>query len=584
MFFLLCFTVAALELSAQHTSKILYPDKNGKLIYEPYTEKGDKLFDFSFCGYMGGGVAIPDVPVKIILEPGSLKEDDSQRIQKAIAQLGKTPLDKNGFRGTILLKKGKYNIHNTIHILHSGIVLRGEGQGEDGTVLIGTRAEKYDLIKVGNTGQYQKTRGTEQRIMDEYLPSGSTTITVQDASAFKVGDEVIVERPSTKEWISYIGMDRIPPRWNSVSSLTDKELKEAREKGLLSPDGKKVNITIQWEPGSKNLLFERKITAVNGNEITLNIPLPNAFQQEYGSGLIYKYQVKNRISQNGVENLRGECLFDKSVVKNDPYIGEYYADEQHAYVFLTFEGCENAWARNLTSRYINSGIYMREWSRYITVQDCSVLDPVSSIIGGRRSAYLFNGGQMCLVQRCFSSYIRHDFSLGAAVAGPNAFVDCSTEMTLNSTEPHHRWSAGCLFDNCALSGPVSYITAVNRGNYGTGHGWAGVQMVFWNCKSPVSIIMRPPTAQNFFIGGFGHVDEEWSTPEELQKRIDKMNLVSGIRFEYEGIPVVGNGYIESPEQYVTPQFLYYKQLWERLGKEAVINTTTREQQDIIFEK
>jgi hypothetical protein len=567
---------------SQSYSQLIYPDKEGKLSYKPYTEKGDKLPDFSFCGYKRGGMAIPTAVVKRTVFPGDFSKDDSKRIQQAIDKLGREEPDANGIRGAILLKKGRYNIQHTITITYSGIVLRGEGDDENGTVLVGTQPKQYELIKVGTEGQLQKIEQSVQPITDQYVPSGSRKITVENASAFKVGDEIIVERPSTSEWISYIGMDQIAPQWARASGLNKKEKKKAGKAGLLSPDGEKYNITVQWAPGSKNLLFERTITAVNGNEITLDIPLANAFQQEFGGGLVYRYELKNRIQQVGIEDLRGESVFDKSVVKNDPYIGEYYADEDHTSVFVLFHNCEHVWARNLTSRYITNGFTLRTWCRFATVQDCSALDPVATISGGRRYAYGISGGQMCLVQRCRSSYMRHDFVLGMSVPGPNAFVDSKTQMTLNSTEPHQRWAAGCLFDNCSLSGPVSYITAVNRGNYGTGHGWAGAQMLFWNCKCPVSVIMQPPTAQNFSIGGFGNVAEKWSTPEELQKRIDKMNIVSGANYKYEGIPVVGNGYFESPMEYVTPQFLYYQQLLDRLGKNAVMQVTTDEQQKVIF--
>jgi len=41
---------------------------DGKLVYTP-DERGNRIPDFSRCGYMGGGVKLPDVPVKITLEP-----------------------------------------------------------------------------------------------------------------------------------------------------------------------------------------------------------------------------------------------------------------------------------------------------------------------------------------------------------------------------------------------------------------------------------------------------------------------------------------------------------------------------------
>ena len=46
----------------------------GKLLYK-ITERGDRILDFSHAGYMGGGVAIPNVPVRRTVQPSG--GDDS---------------------------------------------------------------------------------------------------------------------------------------------------------------------------------------------------------------------------------------------------------------------------------------------------------------------------------------------------------------------------------------------------------------------------------------------------------------------------------------------------------------------------
>src|SRR5882724_305420 len=51
-----------------HKSQWMYPDAKGKLTYKTL-EGGDKIMDFSYAGYMGGGVSIPLVPVTITLTP-----------------------------------------------------------------------------------------------------------------------------------------------------------------------------------------------------------------------------------------------------------------------------------------------------------------------------------------------------------------------------------------------------------------------------------------------------------------------------------------------------------------------------------
>ncbi|HSC39819.1 MAG TPA: hypothetical protein VLD19_18175, partial [Chitinophagaceae bacterium] len=43
-------------------SKWVYVDDKGALAYKTL-EQGDKIMDFSYAGYMGGGVALPVAPV-----------------------------------------------------------------------------------------------------------------------------------------------------------------------------------------------------------------------------------------------------------------------------------------------------------------------------------------------------------------------------------------------------------------------------------------------------------------------------------------------------------------------------------------
>src|SRR5207245_202070 len=67
---LILFAAFALNASAAEkaTSEWVHPGKNGKLVYKT-SPAGDRIMDFSTAGYMGGGVALPDVPVKKTVQP-----------------------------------------------------------------------------------------------------------------------------------------------------------------------------------------------------------------------------------------------------------------------------------------------------------------------------------------------------------------------------------------------------------------------------------------------------------------------------------------------------------------------------------
>jgi hypothetical protein len=66
------------------SSQWVYPDSNGRLVYKTF-KAGDRIMDFSYAGYMGGGVGIPTVPVKKTVLPSG--GDDTAAIQNAIDEV-----------------------------------------------------------------------------------------------------------------------------------------------------------------------------------------------------------------------------------------------------------------------------------------------------------------------------------------------------------------------------------------------------------------------------------------------------------------------------------------------------------------
>ncbi|MEM7314218.1 MAG: hypothetical protein AAF497_13805, partial [Planctomycetota bacterium] len=52
------------------------------------------------------------------------------------------------------------------------------------------------------------------------------------------------------------------------------------------------------------------------------------------------------------------------------------------------------------------------------------------------------------------------------------------------------------------------INIRNRGNFGTGHGWAGANMVVWNSSADSYIVQNPPTAQNWLVGSVGSIQND----------------------------------------------------------------------------
>src|SRR5258706_10123381 len=98
--------ISSFKTTEKWQSKFVKENKDGSLEYIP-DEKGNIIPDFSRVGYYHGDKDIPKATVVKTIFPTEFPE---QPIQEAIDELSKQPLDKNGFRGVVLLKKGSYYI------------------------------------------------------------------------------------------------------------------------------------------------------------------------------------------------------------------------------------------------------------------------------------------------------------------------------------------------------------------------------------------------------------------------------------------------------------------------------------------
>jgi hypothetical protein len=514
---------APADETPNYTTRV-YPGADGKLVYIP-DGQGNTIPDFSHAGYMGGGVAIPFVPVKETVWPSA--GDNTPAVQEAINRVSSLPPESNGFRGAVLLKRGYYSLRSPLRIAAGGVVVRGEGQGETGTILIAYGSFKVDgqnqsdasLIAVGGETCWNEVQGSARRITDEYVPVGARSFQVENANGFRIGDTVLICRHGNQDWIVELGMNLENKEW-------------------------------RWEPFT--IRFDRVITKIQKNTVTVDAPLVCAIEARWGGGEMVKYTDAGRISQAGIENLRGISDFDITVRTNkygnidrQPYIGEeYYADENHCWNFISLDNARNVWVRNVTAlHFAGSLVRVGQGVKWATVQDCISLEPVSLRSGGRRFTYQILG-QLALVQRCVSDKGRHSFVLGGYQAcGPNVFLDCKATIPCSSSEPHSQYVTGALYDNV-----IAPLTA--RFWKGISIGWSGANCVFWNCEGQY-LIQKPPTAQNY---AFGHIGIHATVFNTFYQDLTKED-----------------GAIESWDRRVDPPSLYGKQLEDRLGPQATAN-------------
>ena len=499
-------SAAAANTSAGETggrSQWVYLAADGRLTNRTLTN-GDRIMDFSSAGYLGGGVAIPLVPVKVTVSPSG--GDDTAPIQEAINQVSeREPVD--GFRGAVLLKPGSYECKETLIIRASGVVLRGSGSGTNGTTLrMGDNP--HLCISISGPGRTERI-GSPARMLDAYVPSGAASFAVSDASSFKAGDTVLITHPVPAAWIGFMGMD------------------------TLDRNGKRET----WLSAGSRIETERVVKGVAGNTLTLDVPLSDSFDARYldpPGGSVQKCAVSGCISQVGVESLR---IFAPAQVVE-------ISQKHHQAIRLN--GVSDAWLRDILIEDTVNSVGLGSSVNRVTVERVSVRHNVATKGAAKPADFSVSGAQV-LFDRCTSTGDNlFYFVTGARVTGPNVLLNCAFHGN-GHIQPHARWATGLLVDGCQV--PESGIDFMNRGEMGSGHGWTIGWAVAGNCVARSYIIQQPPGAVNWAIGCRGRREESGMPFGH------KPNLPQGI-FDSHGTPVApASLYLAQLRERLGPQAL-----------------------------
>jgi hypothetical protein len=508
-------------------SEWVHAGPSGKLVYKT-TPAGDRIMDFSTAGYMGGGVALPTVPAKRTVQPSG-GEDDTALIQAAIDAVAAMPLE-GGFPGAVLLAPGTFTCSKTISIPVSGVVLRGSGSGADGTTIkmVGSR---HGAIVIGAGRGRQNVRppsdddaepaGGQDRpakqgfnaaqttIADAYVPSGTATFTVADAKGFAAGDTIAIQRPTTPVWVKFMEMDN------------------------LKRDGRPQT----WIGQTRSGTTERKIAAISGNKLTLDIPLADSYDAKYlnlPGTTVTKVKPSSPITQVGVEHLHIQC----------PPLEIAYGQAPYSAIRV---GGDDCWVKDVFCEETMNSTTLN--GKRITMEQVVVKHTFANLGASKPTDFSIEGSQI-LLDRCSitggNMYFVWTTSLNP---GPNVLLNCTFTGQGSRVQPHMRWSTGVLVDNCKV--PEGGIDFMNRGAMGSGHGWTMGWAVAWNCIAKNYVIQNPPGVMNWAIGCIGR--------RQLKPR------------PFDSGPILPEGVFDSPGTPVAPQSLYLAQLAERLGQQAMQN-------------
>jgi len=301
------------------------------------------LPDFSFAGYKHSEEAIPTVDYKVfdVTKYGakpSDKKSDKKAIQKAIAAAV-----KNG-EGIIYFPKGKYNLNTKkddqkpIIIKSSNIVFRGEGEGDDGSILF----FENDLPPADPKKFYscpsaiQTSAGGRDQLLTEITSNAKREtfqLKVKDASRIKKGDWVILKLLNNDKKLVH---DDIAPL----------ELENAWK--TIINKGVQVN-------------ERHQIASIKGKTITFVEPIHYDVQKKYGWKL-YSYAHSEGL---GFENIQFEGNWHKDFVHHRS------AQDDSGWAILKVSRAVNSWVRNCTFKNVTNALMFSQ-AAYSTALDISI--------------------------------------------------------------------------------------------------------------------------------------------------------------------------------------------------------------------
>ncbi|KAF2466549.1 uncharacterized protein BDR25DRAFT_293481 [Lindgomyces ingoldianus] len=423
------------------------------------TPAGDKLPNFSFAGYHQSEIPLPALttPANKTLSPGS--GDQAPVIQAALDSV------KDSGGGVVELKAGTYALSSGL-LIHSQTTLRGAGIGK--TVLTVKNLED-NVVTLGKQTNGAK-RGDSVKITDTYVPAGTSTVHVSDASRFKVGQEVFIERGVTQMWIDEMGM---------------------------TPHTK-------WLPPGTLVPQPRLIASISGKAISFTIPLTdslNATNSIMTPIQLTPYVPPTQPSEIGIENLSmrvspscsGIALGNTTCSASAVRVSSWTSD---------------SWVRNLDLTGFNNHITTGQYSARITITNITMNRNGATDNSAGYALDIAIDGTQTLIHNCKTLGAKDAKSFGVATQsltpGPNACIGYEAQQAVESVEPHQRWAHGFLNEGSK----VAAVLLRNRGAAGSGHGWTVNNAVSYNTNASAYTIQNPPLGQNYCIGCVGPKDSK----------------------------------------------------------------------------
>lgn len=531
-----------LPVSGQTWRSALYPDnwKPGLTDLE-----GRFLHDFSYAGYQGGLVSLPEINTNIVditKSPYFADNTGSNNvrdiIQKALEDVGKAG------GGVVFLPQGTYKVNistaaaNGLRVAFSNVVLRGAGTDKTFIYNENSNVRNTSLITVRpTTGGDWLSSGTNTVTISNDLLQPTDTIPVSSVSGFKVGDWIVIRSNVTTDFIL------------------------------------EHQMTQMWGTAMTGPVFYRTIVAIDAVAKTLKLDAPTRYYlKTRDNARVYK--VNPVLSEVGIENfsiankqttISGLGGLDFGVAGTGAY-------EIHNSHIIQIHSAINSWVKNVNTykptqntgdfHLVSNGIVINR-SRFVTVESCFFQKPQYEGEGG--NGYMFTlGGNDCLVKNCHANHARHNYDFKTMQSNGNVILRSRGENSSLASDFHMHLSMANLFDNFTANKDMAEAKFRPWGTAPAMHGYPTTQSVFWNTNGEAYmsgktyIVDSQQFGWGYVIGTRGAANAVRTAPY--------IGTVSG--YNYDSSPEdfkegVGNG------NNLQPQSLYEDQLAKRKERNSV---------------
>ncbi len=460
------------------------------------------LHDFSYAGYHNGEAPLPTPsgPTFSVLDYGADATgltDSCPAIQAAIDDAS----DAGG--GVVYLPAGEYRCEDLLSVAASGVVVMGDGSGL--TYLYFTRGTGMsDVSHLWFEGALSEDAET---LLSADTAALSTTLPVEDASAFTVGDDVSVGWVITDDFIADHGMTGT---WTSFNGL--------------------------WRS-----FFRRTVVAVDTasspNTITVDVPTR------------YPALTRDSASVRLESGYISECgLVGMSVSSVVSWEDAWSNDRSHVVGFSATKDCwmedvasyESPNSSDTRGSHVQSGGVIVVYSKRVTIQDTTFEYAQNRGDGGNGYLFEISRSSEILLRDATARAGRHNFIqnwdfgtsgcvfLRTTSEDGEAVYDADYEWVtwLGNSEFHHSLAMANLIDQ---STTTDGWKGANRGTESSGAGHSATQNVFWNTSGD-GIITSYQYGLGYVIGTqeltvfttvYDVLDSEGTAPEDYTEGLDE---------------------------------------------------------------